>query len=192
MAGFAPLPAMAAWRMYDAHEGFEVVAIEDGPEGARFSGTSVGVEDRVPWSFRYVVEVDASWHGVRATVDAADGRRVTVEADGPGRWLVDGTHDPVLDGCLDIDLEGSALTNTAPVHRLGLDVGAEGESAAIYVRSTLAVERLDQTYLRLPADRGFAFEYGSPRFDYLATLVFADDGLVEDYPGIAARVALNS
>ncbi len=109
VADFAPLPATAAWRLYDAHDGFEVVAIDAGPGGCRFAGSSVGVEERVPWSFRYAVEVDASWHGVRATIDAADGRRVTVQADGPGRWLVEGVHDPVLDGCLDIDLEGSAL-----------------------------------------------------------------------------------
>jgi uncharacterized protein len=185
---FAPLPARAAWRMYDAHEGFEVVAIESGPDGARFTGTSVGVEERVPWSFRYVVEVDASWHGLRATIDAADGRRLTVEAEGPGRWLVNGTHDAALDGCIDIDLEGSALTNTAPVHRLGLDVGAEGDSAAVYVRSDLSVERLDQTYRRLPAEHGFAFDYASPRFDYRAALDFAADGLVADYPRIAQRV----
>ena len=188
--GFAPLPTTAAWRLLEAHEGFEVVSIDTGPDGVRFSGTSVGVEERVPWSFRYVVEVDAAWHGVRATIQVGDGRRLVVEADGPGRWLVDGTHDPVLDGCLDIDLEGSALTNTAPVHRLGLDEGAAGESAAVYVRTTLSVERLDQTYRRLPEDQGLAFEYASPRFDYQATLAFAPDGLVEDYPGIARRVAL--
>ncbi len=185
---FAPLPASAAWRLYDAHDGFEVVAIDAGQSGVRFTGTSVGVEDRVPWSFRYLVEVDASWHGVRATIEAADGRRLMMENDGPGRWLVDGTHDPVLDGCLDIDLEGSALTNTAPIHRLGLDEGESGESAAVYVRSGLTVERLDQTYRRLPAEDGLAFEYASPRFDYRATLAFGADGLVNDYPGIASRV----
>jgi hypothetical protein len=179
---------MAAWRLSDAHVGFEVVAIEAGSDGSRFAGTSVGVEERVPWSFRYAVEIDASWHGVRATIDAADGRRLTVEADAAGLWLVDGIHEPLLDGCLDIDLEGSALTNTAPVHRLALDVGAEGESAAVYVRSDLSVERLDQTYHRLPAEHGFAFEYASPRFDYRATLVFASDGLVDDYPRVARRV----
>ncbi len=188
MVRFASLPTAAAWRLYDAHEGFEVVGIEPVPDGVRFAGTSVGVEERVPWSFRYVVEIDASWHGIRAVIKNADGRLLTIEANEPGRWLVDGTHDPVLDGCLDIDLERSALTNTAPVHRLGLQVGEGGTSAAVYVRSNLEVERLDQTYRRTRAGHGLAFEYASPRFDYRATLAFAGDGLVDDYPGIARRV----
>lgn len=191
MAGFAPLPGSAAWQLSGAHDGFEVVAIDAGPDGVRFTGTSVGVEERVPWSFRYVVRVDASWRGVDASVEAAAGGRLSVASDGPGRWLVDGVHDPALDGCLDIDLEGSALTNTAPVHRLGLEVGATGESAAVYLRTSLSVERLDQTYRRLPVDgEGFAFEYASPRFGYAATLAFAGDGLVTDYPDIARRVDL--
>jgi hypothetical protein len=54
------------------------------------------------------------------------------------------------------------------------------------------VERLDQTHRRLLADHGFAFEYASPRFDHRARLTFADDGLVEDYPEIARRVAVDS
>lgn len=188
---FAPLPATAAWRLHDAHEGFEVVAIDAGAAGVRFAGTSVGVEERVPWSFRYAVTLDPAWHGLRAEVEAADGRRVVVEAAGPGRWLVDGVHDPALDGCVDLDLEGSALTNTAPVHRLALEVGATGDSPAVYLRTSGAVERLDQTYRRVPAGHGFAFEYASPRFGYRARLAFAADGLVEDYPGIAVRVPLS-
>lgn len=189
-ADFSPLPPTAAWRLHGAHEGFEVTHLTPDPDGIRLSGTSVGVEDGLAWGFRYDLEIDAAWHAQRGNIRSDDGGRLTLASDGPGRWLVDGVHDPALDGCLDIDLEGSALTNTAPVHRLGLAVDQLGESAAVYVRTnTLRVERLDQTYRRLPYDGdGFAFEYASPRFDYLATLTFAADGLVTDYPGIAARV----
>ncbi len=191
MADFAPLPAVAAWRLLEAHEGFEVAHLTPGSDGIRVSGTSVGVEDGVPWSFRYDLEIGADWHARRGSIRSADGGRLALESDGPGRWLVDGVHDPALDGCLDIDLEGSALTNTAPVHRLGLGVGEEAAAPAVYVRTnTLAVERLDQTYRRVAAADGFAFEYASPRFDYRASLVFGADGLVEDYPGIARRVRL--
>lgn len=193
MADFAPLPAVAAWRLHEAHEGFEVVSIDVGPDGIRLSGTSVGVEDGAPWSFRYVVEIDPAWHARRGSIESADGGRLILESEGPGRWLVDGSHAPALDGCLDIDLEGSALTNTAPVHRLGPAVGDRAEAPAVYVRTnTLNVERLDQTYQRVPHEGdGFLFEYASPLFDYEADLTFAADGLVEDYPGIARRMRLS-
>ncbi len=190
---FQSLPPVAAWRLHEAHEGFETTHLTPGPDGIRFSGTSVGVEDGIAWSFHYDLEIDGGWRAQRGSIRSADGGRRTLAADGPGRWLVDGEHDPALDGCLDIDLEGSALTNTAPVHRLGLAVGERAEAPAVYVRTnTLKVERLDQTYRRLPYDGdGFAFEYASPGFDYLATLTFGADGLVTDYPGIAARVAVS-
>ena len=192
-ADFSPLPPAAAWQLHDAHDGFEVTHLTPGPDGIRLSGTSVGVEHGLAWSFRYDLEIDADWHGRRGSIRSADGGRLTLASDAPGQWLVDGVHDPALDGCLDIDLEGSALTNTAPVHRLGLAVDERAEAPPVYVRTnTLRVERLDQTYRRLPYDGdGFAFEYASPRFGYRATLTFAADGLVTDYPGIAARVAVS-
>lgn len=191
MADFAPLPAVAAWRLIEAHEGFEVAHLTPGADTIRFSGTSAGVEDGLPWSFRYDLELGADWHARRGSILSTDGGRLALESDGPGRWLVDGVHDAALDGCLDIDLEGSALTNTASVHRLLLGVGEEAAAPAVYVRTnTLAVERLDQTYRRVAAADGFAFEYASPRFDYRASLSFGADGLVVDYPGIAHRVLL--
>jgi hypothetical protein len=50
-----------------------------------------------------------------------DGFRSTpLESTGAGRWLVDGKIAPHLDGCLDVDLESSAMTSAPPVRRLGL------------------------------------------------------------------------
>jgi hypothetical protein len=100
---------------------------------------------------------------------------------------------PELGGCLDLDFEASVVTNTLPVHRLGLPLKARGESAAAYVRiHQLAVERLDQTYRRLPNQGDLlAFDYESPRFGYHDKLL-GRDGLVMDYPGIGARVPLKA
>ena len=98
MADFAPLPAVAAWRLLEAHEGFEVAHLTPGVDAIRFSGTSVGVEDGVPWSFRYNLEIGADWRARRGSIRSADGGRLALESDGPGRWLVDGVHDPALDG----------------------------------------------------------------------------------------------
>ena len=92
-----------------------------------------------------------------------------VHADGSGRWLIDDAAAEHLDGCIDIDLESSACTNTLPVHRLALGVGEAGESSAVYLRALdLDIERLEQRYHRVADDDTTRqrFHYSTPRFDY--------------------------
>ena len=50
----------------------------------------------------------------------------------------------------------------------------------------LAVERLAQTYERLPGDAG-RYAYAAPAFDVARELRFDASGLVVSYPGLAAR-----
>ena len=113
-----------------------------------------------------------------------------MEVDGQGRWRVDGEVASHLDGCLDIDLASSAMTNALPVHRLDLPTGAGAAAPAAYVRALdLSVERLDQDYVRT-ADEGRyqRYHYAAPVFDFACRLVYDKSGLVLDYPGIAVRV----
>src|SRR5262249_43428382 len=108
--------------------------------------------------------------------------------DAAGRWRIDGVLAPALDGCLDVDLEASACTNMLPVRRAELPVLESMDAPAVYVRAPdLAVERPEQSYLRLAPD-AIPVPYRPPRFAFEDELVFAADGLVVDYPGIATRV----
>jgi hypothetical protein len=94
---------------------------------------------------------------------AAESGTARLEADGNGRWLVDGQPAPRLDGCLDVDLEASALTNALPVRRMDLAVAGAAAAPAAYVRAVgLAVERLEQVYART-TDQG-----ACQRYDYTA------------------------
>jgi len=198
MESFAPLPASAAWRHVEARDGFEAVFVSPtGAGGWRFDGHSVAVEHGVAWAVRYAIEVDAGWatRWTEVRGRAAGGeRRVRLDAAGPGRWLADGRPAPGLDGCADVDLEASACTNTVPVHRLSLAPGDAAGAHAAYVRAAdLAVERLDQTYRRVPgaeagAGAGPAFDYSAPVFDVACRLVYDRAGLVVRYPGLAVRV----
>jgi hypothetical protein len=116
---------------------------------------------------------------------------VRLESDGTGRWRVDGRPAPLLDGCVDADLEASAFTNALPVNRLGLEVGQRADAPAAYVRALdLRVERLEQQYTRLP-DEGESsrYDYRAPQFDFAYVLVYDEFGLILDYPGLAVRVA---
>ena len=189
---FAPLPATACWQHRGARSGFEVSYFQAGQGGWRLDGTTTAVEDSQTWIVTYSIQLDAAWLTREARVAArtASGRRETVLAcDGEARWRVDGHRAAYLDGCLDVDLESSALTNTLPVHRLELAAGARAEAPAAYIRALgLSAERLPQTYARLPDEGGRQhYRYTAPAFDFTCTLVYDESGLVLDYPGIAVR-----
>jgi hypothetical protein len=182
------LPTAAAWRHEIAREGFEVVFLSTiAAGGLRLEGYTSAVEDGVAWAVRYVIETDATWCTRSAHIHGHFGRRVVLHADGEGHWHVDGTPAPELDGCFDVDLESSACTNTLPIHRLELAVGAHAEAPAAYVRADLQVERLEQRYERTTATH---YAYAAPAFAYADTLLYDEHGLIIDYPGIAARVPL--
>lgn len=190
---FTAPPTAAAWQHHGARTGFEVAFFRPVADGYRIEGHTTAIEDGQAWAVSYSLELDATWTTRTAQVtgrSAGGSRRVALETDGEGRWLVDGVAAPHLDGCLDVDLESSALTNALPVHRLDLPVGASTATPAAYVRALdLSVERLDQHYLRA-ADDGprQRFGYTAPAFGFAATLVYDESGLVLAYPGIAVRV----
>ncbi len=189
---FLPVPATAAWRHVEARSGFEVAYFDVSSDGCDIRGTTTAVEDGRTWIVDYRIDVDATWKTRRARVEgrsAAGSMSTVLEADRSGRWLVDGVAAPHLDGCLDLDLESSAMTNTLPVHRLALPEGATAEAPAAYVRALdLSVERLDQTYARVTDENSHQhYDYAAPVFDFAARLVYDESGLVLDYPGIAAR-----
>lgn len=156
------LPRQAAWRHVGARDGFEVTFAAEVNGGVCFTGRS----------------------------DAGE-RALEVITDGAGRWRVDGRPAPHLDGCLDIDLESSVLTNAFPAHRLGLALGQRADAPAAHVRAQdLRVERLEQCHVCLENDDpGPRFEYAAPVFDFACELAYDHAGLLLDYPGLAVRAA---
>ena len=189
---FSVLPATAAWHHRDARLGFEVAYFQPVGHGYHINGCTTAAEDGQTWMVSYAIRLDETWttRSARITGRSASGiRHAQLEADGLGRWQIDGEVASHLDGCLDVDLESSAMTNALPVHRIGLPVGARASAPAAYVRALdLSVERLDQDYLRA-ADEGShqRYDYAAPVFDFACRLVYDESGLVLDYPGIAVR-----
>jgi uncharacterized protein len=186
------MPGAAAWRHHTARTGFEVVFVSVTDAGFFFEGESTAVEQGQPWSVRYKLHLDQGCRLLTAHVaghSASGHAEAVIEHDDTG-WWVDGRHDPMLDGCADLDLEASALTNAFPVHRLGLSVGESADAPAAWVRAVdLGVEPLRQRYRRLPDERGNTrYDYSAPDEDFRAELAYDASGLVVDYPGIASRV----
>ena len=186
------LPASAAWRLVGAHDGFEVLFVVEDAEGVRLDGHVTVVEEGVPCAMRYSIRVDRGWTMQWAQVIARSGSdwyERQIQRTGDGELTVDGVAVPELQGLVDVDFEGSAVTNALPVNRTKLDVGEAADAPAAYVRlPDLRVVRLDQTYRRIEDDGDRRrYEYEAPEFDTRCVLVYDAAGLVLDYPGIAVR-----
>jgi hypothetical protein len=189
---FAPAPVTAAWRHRGARTGFEVAYFQVLDRGCRIQGWTTAIEDGVTWAVEYLIDLDGTGATRSARIrgrSAAGFSSALLEADGAGRWLVGGVPAPHLDGCLDVDLESSAMTNALPVRRMGPAPGAVAAAPAAYVRAVgLAVERLEQTYLRAPDETArHSYDYTAPAFGFACRIAYDESGLVLDYPGIAVR-----
>jgi hypothetical protein len=145
-------------------------------------------EAGTPYRLAYRVEWDERWRTriVRARVRGAElERTLLLAADGEGHWARDGQVDPVLDGCLDVDIWPTPFTNTLPIRRLGLEPGERQVVSVVWVNApTLAVAPVAQAYTRLAEDR-YLFE--SLESGFRTELELDEDGLVLDYPGVFER-----
>jgi hypothetical protein len=169
-----------AWRRSDEVEADEhcTLSIRDG--GLSLVGTVLGAEDGSPVRVEYRVLADRSGLTTAAHVRDIRGfatRTIVLERDAKERWTVDGSVVRSLKGCTDVDLGCSPSTNTLPIRRLRLGIGASQTIKAAWVRfPELTVDKAAQTYTRLDE---FTYRYESGTF--AAELTVDDDGLVTAY-----------
>jgi hypothetical protein len=169
-----------SWRRSDEVRADEHCTISFRDAGLSLVGTVLGAEGGVPFRTEYRVLTDGT--GSTSAVHVRDlrgfmQRTLTLARDPKGAWTVDGVATKALRGCHDIDLGCSPSTNTLPIRRLRLGVGASKTIQAAWVRfPELTVEKNAQTYTRLDE---FTYRYASGTFE--AELVVDDDGVVAQY-----------
>jgi hypothetical protein len=169
-----------AWRRSDEIEADEHCALTLRDGGLALVGTVLGAEGGIPVRVEYRVLADRTGHTTAAHVRDLRGfttRTIVLERDAKGSWVVDGRAVRGLKGCTDVDLGCSPSTNTLPIRRLRLGVGASQTIKAAWLRfPELTVVKAAQTYTRLDE---FTYRYASG--DFAADLTVDDDGLVTSY-----------
>ena len=169
-----------AWRRSDEVVTDEHCTLTLRDSGLSLVGTVLGSEGGTPVRVEYRVLTDGA--GVTTAAHVRDlrgfeARTVALERDVKGNWRVDGMVVRALKGCSDVDLGCSPSTNTLPIRRLRLAVGATQTIRAAWVRfPDLDVVKAAQTYTRLDE---FTYRYASGDFE--ADLTVDDDGLVAAY-----------
>ena len=170
----------AAWRRSDEVEADEHCTLTIRDTGLALVGTVLGAEGGVPARTEYRVLADRDGFTTAVHVRDLRGfetRTMALERDAKGRWTVDGKAVRKLKGCADVDLGCSPSTNTLPIRRLRLGIGAAGTIEAALVRfPELDVVKVKQTYTRL-GDVTYRFVSGT----FEAELIVDDDGLVAQY-----------
>jgi hypothetical protein len=101
----------------------------------------------------------------------------------PGeRWQINGTDQPEVAGCIDVDLNFTPATNLIAIRRLALAVGDASDAPAAWLRvPELTLERLEQRYHRVGLD---IYDYEAAGTGYAASLQVSDVGFVTRYPGL--------
>jgi hypothetical protein len=173
--------------------GLEHVVVSADAGGFRAGGQLVVGPPVGPASVSYQLSCDASWRVTGLTISAASAagsRTLTLSADQHGHWLADGRPLPDLDGCTDVDISLTPLTNTLPIRRLAWPQGSPQDVDVAYVSAPdLTVRRASQRYTQLKnglTDDAALYRYESGSFK--AELTVDGDGFVSDYPGLWRRV----
>jgi hypothetical protein len=170
----------AAWRRSDEVQTDELCTLTVRDNGYSLVGTVLGAEEGAPVRIEYQVLVDRAGLTTAVHVRELRGfatRTLALERSAKGAWTVDGKAARSLKGCADVDLGCSPSTNTLPIRRLRMAIGASETLQAAWVRfPELVVVKATQTYSRIDE---FTYRYASGTFE--AELTVDDDGLVTSY-----------
>ncbi|MFC7876478.1 putative glycolipid-binding domain-containing protein [Isoptericola sp. NPDC057391] len=154
------------------------------PRDGRLRARSV--VDLGPVRLEYAMELGTDWTFRALRLRSSDGHQLDLSRDDDGAWWVDGAARPDLADAADVDLSFSPFTNTLPIRRLDLAVGAAADIVTAYVDGdTFEVSPDPQRYTRLDTGR---YVYESRDGDFHREISVDDDGMVVDYPGLFSRI----
>lgn len=183
------------WTEWDG-TGLEHLVLKSHEAGFRADSVVIGGRGDSPYGARYQVSCDTRWRTREVRLDYIGTHSMHVATDGDGHWfdmLAGQQPIPELDGCFDVDIGVTPLTNTLPIKRLGLSGGASKQIRAAYVplpsqikNQRLLPEPADQRYTCLEENQLYRYE-GLFR-SFSADLAVDAYGLVKDYPETFRRL----
>ena len=138
-----------------------------------------------PCVLSYLVVCDENWNTIKATVAgwvADTAVDIDLVVDPGHRWRLNGIEQPMVTGCIDVDLNFSPSTNLLPIRRLNLAVGQKVQVKAAWLKFPgFELEPLLQVYSRIDES---TYRYESGEGQFTADLKVDDVGFVRNYPAL--------
>jgi uncharacterized protein len=173
--------------------GLEYLYLSCGENKVFADGIVLGVREEIAYRILYQVRCDSMWRVREVFVKSLDENEQTINltSDGLGNWTDESsTVISKFEGCLDVDISVTPLTNTLPIRRLNLNRGESAELKVVYVavpEMQLSVER--QRYRCVERNEaGSKYKFESLDGEFTAIISVDADGLVEDYPNLFKSV----
>ena len=170
------------WRRLD-RLGHEFARVYSQGNSWFLAGTAVLGHEHEACRLDYCIECDSAWQTASCRVTGWLGDRsieINITVDPNRRWRLNGVECPAVAGCIDVDLNFSPSTNLLPIRRLEMEIGAEAEVKAAWLRfPSFKLERLDQRYRRLSSE---TYRYESAGGSFVTELRVNSAGLITLYP----------
>jgi hypothetical protein len=158
--------------------------------GPHIAGMVLAAHDGIPLRVEYRIDCDEGWQTRRVQICqcfAGAHKSLCLDHEQDGRWRTNGQFNETLEGCTDVDLGITPSTNTLPIRRLAMRIGAVSEVQAAWVRfPELNVSRAHQSYECFSAQK---YIYRNLDSGFTAPVTIDSDGLVREYGGVWTRVA---
>jgi uncharacterized protein len=178
------------WRRVFDNGSIEFATVSQVADGFLLTGTILAVHEGEPLEVKYRIECRPDWRTRLVRVEqrrSLEHSALEISQDDQTKWSAEGAGSiDSLNGCLEVDLELSPITNTLPINRLKLDIGQRAEIAAAWIRfPSLEIVRANQSYERLKAN---TYQYRSLASGFTADIEVDEDGLPIRYKGIWERI----
>lgn len=167
--------------------GYEHCEVHENADGVLVRSVLAGERNGHQYGAHYEIGLDPGWVFRGLRLEKTDGEVLLLNADGRGHWT-DGEHRrlPHLDGCLDIDLSGSPLTNTLPIRRASFTPGVPQRFKIAWIPLDTLKPRIDEQTYTLIDDGQYLYESSDSAFK--AEVSVDDAGLIVNYPSLFERL----
>lgn len=157
-------------------------------KGSAISSSIIGIYANELYKIEYQVRTNQYWETTFFEIKSQlynTIEMISFRREGKENWYVNGQPGEKFNGCIDIDISLTPLTNTLPINRLKL---SENEGEQIKVLYVDVLERkmmpVQQKYSRLSQTD---YKYENVPNDFESVISVDDLGLVVNYPGLFKR-----
>src|SRR5690349_14221226 len=92
-------------------------------EGVDVNAVIIGAYNSKIFRVEYVIKANKNWETILCEIKTqfVDGiNYLSLQSDGKGNWVLNGSAAQQFNGCIDIDISLTPFTNTLPINRLKL------------------------------------------------------------------------